>query len=288
MFKKLLPIFLIILIIFLSLNCRQRKVIPGLNLEILFSPEDLTDDFMTEISYSWKTNRKFIGFKKDYSVFVEFWHGDVMLLEDNHIPQVPTSVWKSKSEYSYSRRIYIPTFIDEYHPEFKGHELIRISTGLYSQIDLAKESKLEIFGKKIKVFPPPLDTPEITYEHGWYDLEFNPTSYLKQWRWMGKSAKCIIDNPKKDALLVIKGGINKDAIDEQKVIIKINNLAVDEFIPEESFFEKSYEVFKEMLGDGSEFSLVILTNKTFIPSKLNASSTDGRELGLRISFIYFR
>ena len=58
--------------------------------------------------------------------------------------------------------------------------------------------------KKVKVLPPPLDTPEIIYEEGWYDLEINPDSFLKQWRWTASEARCIVDNPHRNALLVIK------------------------------------------------------------------------------------
>jgi hypothetical protein len=43
-----------------------------------------------------------------------------------------------------------------------------------------------------------------------------------------------------------------------------------------------------MMGDKSEFRLTLATDKTFIPSKLDPSSKDDRELGIQILFIYFR
>jgi len=72
------------------------------------------------------------------------------------------------------------------------------------------------------------------------------------------------------------------------VIFKINDLILDEFFPEEDYFDKSYDIKKEMLGEKDKFYLTIETDKTFIPADLNPDSKDKRELGLIISFIYFR
>ena len=57
---------------------------------------------------------------------------------------------------------------------------------------------------------------------------------------------------------------------------------------DDSFFEKSYDVKKEMLGEGDEFYLTIATDKVFIPAQIIPDSTDERELGLQVSFLYFR
>jgi len=89
-------------------------------------------------------------------------------------------------------------------------------------------------------------------------------------------------------LLVVKGGINPGALKDQKVIFKINDLILDEFTPEESHFEKLYNVKKEMLGQGDEFYLTVASDKTFIPAKVIPNSKDKRVLGVQISFIYFR
>ena len=105
-----------------------------------------------------------------------------------------------------------------------------------------------------------------------------------------KSARCIIDNPHRDARMIIRGGVNPEAVPGQKIIFKINDLTLDEFIPEESVFERSFIIKKEMLGDGDneEFYLTIEVDKAFVPAIAFPDSTDERELGLQISFIYFR
>ncbi|MFW6131544.1 MAG: hypothetical protein ACOC5F_02990, partial [Candidatus Aminicenantaceae bacterium] len=82
--------------------------------------------------------------------------------------------------------------------------------------------------------------------------------------------------------------INLEALDDQKITFKINDFVLDEFIPETSFFEKSYNIKKEMLGEEDEFYLTISTDKTFLPSEISPNSMDDRELGVKISFLYFR
>ncbi len=281
--------FGMILALFLALGSCQKKVeIKGLELAVGFAEKTLSDNLLTDMQYKWKTTKDFAPLENDLNVYVHFWHRNNLLFQDDHVPSVPTSKWEPDKEYSYVRRIYIPKFIDEFDPEFKGEETLRLVVGLYSPYDRTGKSKSEVLVKKLTVVPPPPDTPEIIYENGWYDLEIDPNAFLKQWRWTAKEAVCVIDNPHRDATLVIRGGVNLEAVPGQKVIFKINDTVLEEFVPTESAFEKTYNIKKEMLGDRDEFRLVVTADKTFIPAKLNPNSKDERELGVQISFIYFR
>ena len=286
--KKILVFLLVAIVSFAFFACKKKIQARGISLEVSFTEHDLSDNLITDMEYKWKTNSDFMPVKQDYTVFVHFWHKNNMIFQDDHMPEVPTSKWEQGKEYTYKRRIHIPQFIDEFDPEFKGEETLDLSVGLYSPYDRSGKSERMVLEKKLKVIPPSLDTPEIFYEEGWYALEKNPEAFLKQWRWTKKEARCIIDNPHRDALLVIKGGINPDALEDQKIIFKINDLILDEFIPEKSHFERSYNIKKEMLGDREEFYLTITTDKTFIPAKVIPDSKDERELGVQISLIYFR
>jgi hypothetical protein len=271
-----------------SVSCQKKVGVKGVELAVNFAEKNLTDNLMTEIQYAWKTTSEFMKVSKDYTVYVHFWHGSNLLFQDDHVPPLPTSKWEPGQEYKYQRRIYIPPFIDEFDPSFKGEETLRLTVGLYNPYDRTGESKRDILAARLKVLPPPPDTPEIIYENGWYEQEIDPQAPLKQWRWTSGEARCVIDNPQRDALLVIRGGVSKEIIANQKVIIKINDLTLDEFIPEETIFEKSYKVKKEMLGDKDEFFLTVGVDQTFIPSKVNPQSKDERVLGCQVSFIYFR
>lgn len=269
-------------------GCQKKTVIQGVSLDVAFAEPSLSDNLITDVTYTWKTGGDFQKFNRDYHVFVHFWHNENLILQDDHAPEPPTTSWESNQTYTVTRRIYIPKFIDEFDPQFKGEERLRLVVGLVNPYDRSGEAPREVLSQKLTVLPPPIGTPEIIYESGWYDLEVDQNNPLKQWRWTAKEAFCIIDNPRRDALLVIKGGANIAQIKDQKVILKINGLAFDEFVPSEALFEKSYTVQKEMLGDKDEFTLSIGVSQAFVPAKLVSTSTDERELGLQVSFIYFR
>jgi len=288
MWRKAAVVMLVLFIAVIFFQCTKKKQVQGITLDVTFSEEELSDDLIADIQYTWKTDSSFVKIEQEMQVYVHFWHKNNLLLQDDHIPEVPISEWDADQEYVYSRRVYIPEFIDEFDPEFKGEETLRLSVGISSPYDRTDETQQEIFEKKLNVLPPPLDTPEKIFENGWYDLEINPDAFLGQWRWTAKEARCIIDNPKRDALLVIKGGVNLDALEDQKVIIKINDRILDKFTPMESYFEKSYNIKKEMVGEGEQFFLTIATDKVFVPADMIPNSKDNRELGLQISFVYFR
>lgn len=288
MWRKAAVVMLVLFIAVISSQCTKKKQVQGITLDVTLSEEELSDDLITDLQYTWKTDSSFVKIEQEMQVYVHFWNKNNLLLQDDHIPEVPISEWDADQEYVYSRRVYIPEFIDEFDPEFKGEETLRLSVGISSPYDRTDETQQEIFEKRLKVLPPPLDTPEKIFENGWYDLEINPDAFLGQWRWTAKEARCIIDNPRRDALLVIKGGVNLDALEDQKVIIKINDRILDEFIPDESYFEKSYNIKKEMVGEGEQFFLTIATDKVFVPADMLPNSKDKRELGLQISFVYFR
>jgi hypothetical protein len=279
---------LIVMIALISVSCRKKTQVKGIELSVNFSDKNLSDNLMTEIQYKWKTGPDFAKLDKDLTVYVHFWHKTNLLFQDDYYPEPATSKWEPGKEYVTTHKIYIPAFIDEFDPQFKGSDELRLAVGLYSPYDRSGKSKFEVLTKPIKVLPPPPDTPEITYQEGWHDQETDPRSSFKQWRWTTKEAKCLIDNPRRDALLVIKGGGNPAVIKEQKIVFKINDLVLDEFTSEQVSFEKTYNLKKEMLGDKDEFALTIGTDKIFIPAQLDPSSKDRRELGILISFIYFR
>jgi hypothetical protein len=276
------------LLVLASLACQKKAQVKGIELTVNFSEKTLTDNLITDIQYDWKTNADYPKAGTEMMVFVHFWHGSNLLFQDDHVPPVPISQWEPGQEYKYTRRIYIPSFIDEFDPTFKGDETLRLSVGLYNPYDRSGGPRREVMATKLKVVPPPPDIPEIVYEKGWYDQEIDPNAPLKKWRWVGAEARCIIGNPHRDGLLVIRGGVNKEIIPDQKVIFKINDVVLDEFIPDQITFEKSYNVKKEMLGDKDEFILTVGVDKTFFPSKVFPQNKDERELGCQISFIYFR
>ena len=272
----------------LPASCRKQASIKGIEFDVSFADKPLTDNLMTEVTYRWKTTAEFQKMGQDLSVFVHFWDGKNMLLQDDYIPEPVTSKWEPGKEYAATRRIFIPKFIDEFDPQFSGDEKLHLSVGLYSAFDRTGKTKFPIYDEDLKVLPPPPDTPEIVYEDGWYDVEADPANILKKWRWTAREARCLIDNPRRDATLFIRGGRNTDAVKDQKIILKINDTVLDEFIPAAETFEKTYRIPKAAFGEGNDFRLVIATDKPFVPAKVYPASKDERELGIQVAFLYFR
>ena len=286
--EKSMRLFFLLVAVALLFGCRESSPVRGINLEVEFYETPLTDRLYTDIEYRWMFRDGFKKIDQNCAVFVHFWHRSNLIFHDNHRPEIPVSRWEPGQEYIYSRKIYIPQFIDALDPEFKGPDTLKLSIGLSFPQDKSGKPLKKIYEKKLKVFPPPADTPVIIYEDGWSDFEIDPESYLKRWRWTAKEARCIIDNPRRNSLLVIRGGVMKNAVQDQKVMIKINDFSLDEFIPRRNHFEKFYGIDMGMLGGEDRFFLVISTDKTFIPAKVIPGSGDKRELGIQVSFLYFR
>ncbi len=268
--------------------CKAKTQVEGVDLDVAFGEATLSDNLITDVTYTWKTGGGFKPQDRDYSVYVHFWHNSNLIVQDDYVPDVPTTQWQKDKTYTVKRSLFIPRFIDEFDPAFKGEETLRMSVGFYNPNDRTGKSQREVLSKKLKVVPPPLGTPEIIYDKGWYPQEVDQNSVLKQWRWTQREATCVIDNPRRDARLVIRGGALRGAVKDQKITLMINDLPLDEFLPESDIFEKSYSIKKEQLGSKDEFTLKISVDKPLIPAQHIPGSKDSRELGIQVSMLYFR
>jgi hypothetical protein len=167
--------------------------------------------------------------------------------------------------------------------------VVKLTAGLYNP--KTGESKIILFQESLNIQSASLNAPEIVYDEGWHQSETDlkiKDKNERTWRWTAKKAVCIIENPKKDCLLKIRGGVDKAKFADQNVIFKINEKVMEEFIPETSKFAKEYIVTPDMMGSEDEFRFTIETDKTFVPSALNPDVDDDRELGAQVFFLYFR
>jgi len=286
--KLIVVIFSIML---LTAFCSKKIDRKGVVLKLALSPETITDSLYLKMDYEFKTASDFKKFDNDYSIFVHFWrvNSKEMLLQDDHLPLKKFSEWVANDSIKYSRILFIPQFLNEFDVDFEGYEELRLTVGLYNPKVQGKS--IVLFEKKINIQPASINAPEIVYDEGWNEIETNVNTndqFDKSWRWTTAKSVCIIENPKKECTLIIKGGVNKTAFQDQKLIFKINDALLDEFIPDEVNFSREYTVNPQMMGSGDEFSLKIETDKVFIPTNVFPNSKDNRELGVQIFFIYFR
>lgn len=287
LFGMILPITLLVSF------CGKKADRHGIDLQLKLTPATITDSLYLNMDYEFKTDKNFKKFNSDYAVYVHFLrvNSKEMLLQDDHLPLKKTSEWKQNDTLKYSRVLFIPQFLNEFDVDFEGYEEVKLTVGLYNPKSTGQDKPFILFEKKIKVQPASINAPEIVYDEGWNGLETDVNakdSFYRSWRWTMAKSVCIIENPKKECTLIIKGGVNKTVLPDQKVIFKINDSLLEEFIPTEVVFSREYNITPEQMGVGDEFSLKIETDKVFIPAKVIAGNTDSRELGMQIFFIYFR
>lgn len=290
---KLRNLSLLIMILLLLTSCNGNSGNKGIDLKMSILPQTITDSLYVKMNYTFDFTEKFSPSSLDdnYKVFVHFWRmkNKEMLFQDDHTPEKKISQWKVGEAVNYSRVVFIPQFLDEFDIDFEGFEDVKLTVGLHNPTD--KENKIILFQDVIKVQAASLNAPEKVYDEGWNQPETdmkikNPDE--RTWRWTKKKAVCIIENPKKESLLILKGGVDKNIFADQNVILKINDTELERFVPETAKFSKRFIISPEMMGNEDEFRLTIETDKTFIPSALNKDVNDDRELGVQIFFLYFR
>jgi hypothetical protein len=286
-------IFSLILLLSLFGSCSKKSDNKGVQLNLEISPDTVTDFLYAKMNYQFKFTDEFPGLDDEYRVFVHFWRIKTkeMLLQDDHTPETPISKWKNGGSLSYSRVVFIPQFLDEFDIDFEGYEEVKLTAGLYKPSE--EDSKIILFQEVLNVQAASLNAPEKVYSEGWHqpetDLKIkNPEE--QTWRWTAKRAVCIIENPRKEALLIIRGGVDKTIFTDQEVIFKINDNVLEKFIPASAKFSKKYTISPAMMGEEDEFKLIVETDKSFIPSEQfkDKGVKDDRELGVQVFFLYFR
>ena len=276
----------------LLISCGKGSDSHGVKLDLTIQPDVITDFLYMKINYQYQLSDDFKPLTRDYAVFVHFWRtrSKEMLIQDDHVPEVLPSKWRPGQKINYSRVLFIPKFLDEIDIDFEGYEEIRVTVGLWDP-DSVDDEKIVLFRKTIKVHPASVAAPEIVFAEGWNNVETddridNPRE--RRWQWTTRKAVCVIENPKKESTLIIQGGVDKSKIPDQKVMIRINDTLLEEFIPETAKFEKRYLLTPDQMGDDYEFRLTLETDKAFVPAMLEPKISDKRELGLQIYFLYFR
>ncbi len=276
--KNELLIFLLALILILPFCGKKEAKKPPVDLKVEFNPPQLKDAYILKIRYTWLPHQGF-SLSDDYWVYVHFWdtHSKSMYLLDDHKPPVSFSRWSPGKEIAYERILVLPEYIEE----IKGDSFqVEFSAGFYNP---KTGNKIEVLKKPLTVKINPQILPQKIYSDGWYSEETDSSG--RTWRWMGKTAICRVENPRKPSLLYLEGFFPDKYLPGQKLRIYLNDKLLDEIT--EPSFKKLYEISPEMMGEGDEFILKFEAEKSFVPSEVNKESKDKRELAAAFYKVFF-
>lgn len=245
----------------------------------LGSPLDLTYRFTVA------TNAP--AFDKEYRVMVHFLDSDGELMwTDDHYPAVPTRDWKPGQRIEYTRTMFVPVY------PYMGQSTIRV--GLYdpdtnARLPMAGENDgqrgynvgtLELLPASENVF--------IQFKDGWHNAEVSPDNASVEWQWTQRVATLSLRNPAKDATLFVHFDGRPDLVPGQQLTVRIGDQVLDTYaLTSTEEVIRRIDVTAAQFGASENVDVTLELNEAFVPAKTPAaSSTDSRELGVRVFHVF--
>ena len=84
MWKKASVVLVAIILLALPYGCKERTQVKGIDLDVIFAEEELSDNLITDMTLTWKTSEEFVKMNQDLQIYVHFWHKDNLLFHDGH------------------------------------------------------------------------------------------------------------------------------------------------------------------------------------------------------------
>jgi hypothetical protein len=222
-------------------------------------------------------------FPEDYRVMVHVVDADEQLIfAFDHNPPVPTTQWKPGQTVEYTKTVFIPIY------PYVGEASMQI--GLHSTVNqkrmpLAGEDVGQRAYKVARIqLQPQTENVFTVFKEGWHPAEVAEHNATVEWQWTKKNAVLSFKNPKKDCLFYLDLDNPGSVFSEpQQVQVSLDGQVVDQFTlePRQPQLRK-IALTAEKLGSGDVAELVVSVDKTYVPSVVNASFKDPRELGVRV------
>ena len=251
-------------------------------------PESIPPGSPLDIGYTWTPNSGFSPPADDFKVFVNIVDPDGNIVEqDDHFPVVPTSQWRAGQPFTYRHLIYSD-------PGLRVDQL-SFYVGLYDDEGKVGTMYEGRFQERPLVHTMLIRTDDQGgrpgYLEGFTEEEVLLTShdaYTRQWRWMGSRGLVQFRNPRGPATLHLRALSPVDFVGgNQSVSIKMGGREIDWFTrTDSSSYLLYFDVPDEELGDGDWVELTIEVDKVFVPAQVTEGSTDTRELGLQVFWMY--
>ena len=208
--------------------------------------------------------------------------GSLLWADDHELPRPPAE-WQPGEGIEYTRRSVVPMY------PYVGEATVAL--GLYSA---ATGERLPLAGAEIGdrtyrvgsiTLEPQPETAFLVYGDGWYRSEFAGDT---SWRWTAGRAVTSFRNPRSDVALAMDLA-GRAAVDgePQRVTLALGERAVHEFELEgNDLTVLRHRLRAEDLGTDDVVELTLRVDPTFVPAERDTDSTDTRELGVRVLYLF--
>jgi hypothetical protein len=270
--------------------CSRRKpaevnpIIPSIKVNRVKAPLGSA----LEITYSWTVEA---GARKlaDYRALVHFIdsHG-VMLFEDDHAPEPPTSSWEAGKTYSYTRTRFVPVY------PYVGEVEVRM--GLYPHPGRGERPALKGEDRGFREYKvatlellPQTENVFLVYKEGWHNPETHPDNPSVERTWTKKDAVVSFKNPKKDVIVYLEGDTCVKCFPStpELTVTVGNNVGVRLPIDGPQVYLKKIRVKAADLGTDEWVDLRLSMSQSFVPKDLTPPlNNDDRQLGFNVYHLY--
>ncbi len=203
-----------------------------------------------------------------------------VLWTDEHEPPVPTSAWRPGGTVHYTRSVRVPA-----SPYF-GPATIAVGLDLPGSDVLLLPARLNgsdlAYATAALTLDPPADRSLITFEEGWYRMEFNRRNG-REWRWTAGRADFSFPNPRRGVTLhaVVQGRAARFEFPQRLTLVNGERTLGETTLNTNRRVALGYVLTPDELGDDDIVRLALVTDQTFRPQGRD-NDADVRELGVRV------
>ncbi len=271
-------------------GCRRQKpaevnpIVPSLKVNRVKAPLGSA----LEITYTWTVEPGAKKFEQEYQALVHFLDNhNVMLFEDDHLPEPPPSAWEPGNTYTYTRTKFIPVY------PYVGEVEVRM--GLYpsgrGERPALKGEDRGFREYKVGMIEllPQTENVFLVYKEGWHNPESPLENPSLERTWTKKEALVSFKNPKKDVIVYLEGDTCVKCFPRTpELTVTIGNDVGIRFpVDGPQVYLKKILVKASDLGTEDWVDLRLSMDQSFIPKNLDPPlNNDERELGFNVYHLY--
>jgi hypothetical protein len=273
----------------LALGCKSRQSVEANDLVASFAVNRTRAPLGSaiEVTYTWTAGPGFKKIADDHRAFVHFLDShQVVLFDDDHVPQPAPSTWVPGQTYTYSRTVFIPIY------PYVGD--VQVVMGLYPTSGRGERVALKGEDIGMRAYKtaqmellPQTENIFLVYKEGWHGPESSPHHPTLERTWTKKDALVSFKNPKEDVVVYLEANTSFKAFAQPPVLTVSLGGGAGAVVPLDSsdVFLKKIRFKAADLGTDEWVDLKLSLNESFVP-KAKGINQDDRELGILVYHLY--